>query len=87
MRREGAVIRIEAQPYVAIPFRVESDWSAASYFFELLAIAEGGSLSLRGLSQNSMQGDARQVEVWEKLGVKAGFTGEDVILTKTAQAG
>lgn len=84
VRREGAVIRIEAQPYVAIPFRVESDWSAASYFFELLAIAEGGCLFLRGLSQNSMQGDARQVEVWEKLGVAARFTGEEVVLTKAA---
>lgn len=84
VRREGAIIRIEAQPYVAIPYRVESDWSAASYFFELLAIAEGGSLSLRGLSRNSMQGDARQVEIWEKLGVTARFIGEDVILTKTA---
>lgn len=80
--REDTVIRIDCKPYEPVPYRIESDWSAASYFFELLAIAEGGEISLSGLRNDSVQGDARQVEVWEKLGVTAVFQGDEVILKK-----
>lgn len=66
-------IRIAPQPYKPVSYLVESDWSAASYFYELLAIAGNGTICLSGLSQQSLQGDARQIAVWEKLGVKTYF--------------
>lgn len=80
--RKGACIRVLPVPYRPVAFRVESDWSAASYFYELLAIADGGEICLSGLCPESVQGDARQMEVWRKLGIVTHFAGEDMLLTK-----
>lgn len=79
--REDAIIRIPPGHYLSRPFRVESDWSAASYFYECLAIAGKGEIKLKGLSRDSLQGDSRQVRVWEQLGVVTRFTEEGVVLT------
>lgn len=79
--REEAVIRIPPGNYIPRPFRVEPDWSAASYFYECLAIAGKGEIELKGLSRDSMQGDSRQARVWEQLGVITRFTDEGVVLT------
>lgn len=80
--RCGDHLEIAPVPYSPVPYRVESDWSAASYFYELLAIAEKGTLLLPGLKQESMQGDAGQVKVWEMLGVRTIFGEQGVTLVK-----
>ncbi len=80
--REESVIKIAAKPYIPVAYRVESDWSAASYFFELLAIGDGGEIYLPGLFSDSTQGDAKQIDVWKKLGVACRFVEDGVILTK-----
>ncbi|MDE5611581.1 MAG: 3-phosphoshikimate 1-carboxyvinyltransferase [Odoribacter sp.] len=83
--REGASVRVAPIPYKPVPFRVEADWSAASYFYELLAIADHGEIRLSGLQSDSVQGDARQIEVWERLGITTRFAGNEAILTKSRQ--
>lgn len=62
------MIGVKPGEYRSVPYRVESDWSAASYFYELLAIAGEGEIILTGLKEKSMQGDSRQTVVWRKLG-------------------
>lgn len=76
------MVRIAPVPYRPVRFRVESDWSAASYFYELLAVADGGEIQLPGLLPESVQGDARQVGLWEKLGILTQYTREGVVLRK-----
>lgn len=78
---EESVIAIEPGCYSPVVYRVESDWSAASYFYELLAIAGHGEICLPGLSQNSTQGDSGQVEVWKRLGVSTRFEPDAVVIT------
>ena len=80
MRHFGAAVQVGENmvevrpcPYVPVSFSVESDWSAASYFYEWLAIREEGVICLPGLFADSLQGDAGQVKVWEKLGVQTVF--------------
>ena len=80
--REDTVIRVKPGEYRPIPYRVEADWSAASYFYELLAIAERGEIVLKGLQSESMQGDSRQVEVWSKLGILTDYQERQVRLFK-----
>lgn len=75
-------ILVYPQDYRAIPYTVESDWSAASYFYELLCLAEEGELFLRGLRSESCQGDAQQVPLWEKFGVRTIFEKDGVRLIK-----
>ena len=53
--------------YVGREYAIEPDASAASYFFALPAIL-GGSMTIRGLSRNSLQGDVAFVDCLEKMG-------------------
>jgi 3-phosphoshikimate 1-carboxyvinyltransferase len=62
---------IPAQQYYAADFTVESDWSAASYWFAFAALAEKADISLPRLTLESLQGDHVITEIMEPLGVKA----------------
>ena len=81
--RDGTSVQVAPVPYKPVPFRVEADWSAASYFYELLTIAGDGEVRLPGLLSDSVQGDARQIGVWEKLGVTTRFADNEAILSKS----
>ncbi|MDR0734009.1 MAG: 3-phosphoshikimate 1-carboxyvinyltransferase [Dysgonamonadaceae bacterium] len=71
---EGNIIRIAPQTYTAQPFKVESDWSAASYWYETAALArENPEVELLGLTKNSLQGDAKVADIFEPLGIKTDF--------------
>ncbi len=78
---EGNTIKIAPQDYRMQPFCVESDWSGASYFYEALCLVDEGELFLQGLQQNSLQGDAKQVALWEKLGIHTTFEKGGVRIT------
>ncbi|NDV60139.1 3-phosphoshikimate 1-carboxyvinyltransferase [Bacteroides sp. 519] len=75
-------LQIAPQTYTSIPYTVESDWSAASYWYQITALADKAEIILPGLLSDSYQGDHRGAEVFEKLGVKTTFTKEGVLLTK-----
>ena len=74
-------INIKPQVYSPVPFQVESDWSAASYWYEILSVAREGKITLRGLKKDSCQGDSRVAEIFESLGVSTEYTKHGVILT------
>ncbi|MDR1610732.1 MAG: 3-phosphoshikimate 1-carboxyvinyltransferase [Candidatus Symbiothrix sp.] len=72
---EENTVRIAPQTYIARPFKVESDWSAASYWYETVALAQGNmEVELLGLEKNSLQGDSKSAELFENLGVKTDFS-------------
>lgn len=73
-------ITIAHQPYQAIPFTVESDWSAASYWYEMLCLAGKGSLFLSGLQENSLQGDSKVADYFAELGITTLFEPDGVRL-------
>ncbi|GHT53520.1 3-phosphoshikimate 1-carboxyvinyltransferase [Bacteroidia bacterium] len=71
---EDKTIRIAPQTYTARPFKVENDWSAASYWYEIMALAQGNpEVELLGLEENSLQGDSKSAELFENLGIKTDF--------------
>ena len=76
-------IFIAPQDYHPIDYYVESDWSAASYWYEMLSLVGNGDIYLKGLFQNSYQGDSKVAELYEQLGVHTTFLSEGVILTST----
>lgn len=78
----GQTIRVAPQEYRPVRFTVESDWSAASYWYEILALAPQGEVELPGLFKNSMQGDAAGANLFARLGVGTSFTSSGVVLKK-----
>ena len=80
--RDADSITVAPQPYRSIPFTVESDWSAASYWYQLAALAPDAEIELTGLFRRSYQGDSRGAEVFARLGVITEFTPQGVRLRK-----
>ena len=82
---DDATICVAPQSYRPLKeFRVESDWSAASYWYELVALSPDpeARIVLPYLFENSLQGDSRIREFFVPLGVHTEFTTEGVVLTK-----
>ncbi|PRY11619.1 3-phosphoshikimate 1-carboxyvinyltransferase [Pontibacter ummariensis] len=79
---EGNTITVAHQQYKAASFHVESDWSASSYWYSLVALAKEADITLLGLREKSFQGDSAIVNIMYRLGVHTSFTEEGVKLTK-----
>lgn len=77
------IIKVAHQKYSSNDYTIESDWSGASYWYSIAALADVAEIELLGLRKESNQGDSVLVELMEKLGVKSTFTDTGVILTKT----
>lgn len=77
-------IAVAPQPYKSIPFTVESDWSAASYWYQMAALSPSAEtkIELLGLFPESYQGDSRGAEVFARLGIQTEYTERGVQLTK-----
>ncbi len=83
---EHNLIRVEPQPYRAGTYTIESDWSGASYWYSLVALADAAQVKLLGLRQPSWQGDSAIVSIMDQLGVATKFEEDGVTLTKKAAA-
>ena len=78
-------ISVAPQPYQSVPFTVESDWSAASYWYQIAALSPEAEIELLGLFRNSYQGDSRGAEVFSRLGITTEFTPKGVKIKKTGK--
>ena len=75
-------INIPHQKYRPTTITVESDWSAASYWFAFTALADKAEITLPNITPESLQGDRVIVDIMEPLGVKAQLKGTNLQLTK-----
>ncbi|HLP04570.1 MAG TPA: 3-phosphoshikimate 1-carboxyvinyltransferase [Paludibacter sp.] len=82
---ENNTIEIEPQTYIPVQYTVESDWSGASYWYEILAIAAKGRIFLPGLNKNSYQGDSKTAELFAQLGVRSEFRPDGVVIEASGQ--
>lgn len=64
----------------ATPFKVEGDWSAASYWYETAALT-GRQFIIDNLTDLSLQGDSRLSDIFARLGVDTTFSGDHVTIT------
>ncbi len=78
----GQTIKVVPQEYKPIPFTVESDWSGASYWYQMAALNKNAEVELLGLFKNSLQGDAAVAGIFTQLGVSTTFTDKGVTLKK-----
>lgn len=74
---------------VEMPYKkttIESDWSSASYWFSIVALSEiGTKITLSSYKQNSLQGDAALVEIYNNFGVETIFNNDNSItISKTS---
>ena len=79
---EGSSITVPHQKYKGTTYSVESDWSAASYWFSVAALAKECTLLIKGYKSDSLQGDRIITSIMEKMGVKSTFNEEGILLEK-----
>ena len=66
-------ISVAPQPYSLTNYHVESDWSAASYWYEIVALSTGYEVQLPLLFPESYQGDSQVARIFDLLGVKTEY--------------
>ena len=67
-------IEVKPQPYQSRPYLIENDWTSASYWYELMSLADDDSeVQLTGLTDGSLQGDSMVRYLFNMLGVKTTF--------------
>ncbi|GGE33922.1 MULTISPECIES: 3-phosphoshikimate 1-carboxyvinyltransferase [Sphingobacterium] len=75
-------IQISKQPFSASTIYVEPDWSAASYWYSIVALSKDGHIVLPGLKESSLQGDMAIVEIMTHFGVESSFESDGLHLRK-----
>ena len=74
-------VTVKPFPYTQRQYTIESDWSAASYWYEIVALTGDmeSPARLSGLFDNSKQGDSIVRYIFSLLGVKTKFNAQDGI--------
>jgi len=72
---DAKTISVAPTGYQRRPFTVESDWSASSYWYELVALApdEQSSVELPALFAESLQGDSAVERIFRVFGVQTEY--------------
>lgn len=76
--KETMKISVLPQQYMAREYYIESDWSASSYWYEIMALANDGKtreseevrIQLEGLFEKSLQGDAAIADFFAQIKAK-----------------
>ena len=68
-------ISVTPKPYKERNYYIENDWSAASYWYEMMALSthEDDEIRMEGLMDGSKQGDSSVRYIFSLLGVKSTF--------------
>ncbi|KGE13301.1 3-phosphoshikimate 1-carboxyvinyltransferase [Sphingobacterium deserti] len=78
-------ITVQPQAFQTATIYVEPDWSAASYWYAIIALSENGSIVLPGLKAHSLQGDIAIVDIMSHFGVASSFQEDGLHIAKVAE--
>jgi 3-phosphoshikimate 1-carboxyvinyltransferase len=79
VERSANTVRVSAARLSRDEYRVEGDYSSASYWFAAAA-ATRGTMRVSGLAQHSAQGDARFLDILREMGCAVAWDGDDVVV-------
>ena len=65
--------------------KVEPDWSAAAFWYEMASFSDNAEILLKNLNINSLQADAAAIKMFESLGVETISVEEGVVVGKTTR--
>ena len=82
---EGNQIYIEKQEFKPSTLIAEPDWSAASYWYAIAALAQEAIVCLPHLKAYSLQGDSKITELMANFGITSQFKNEELLLTKESK--
>jgi 3-phosphoshikimate 1-carboxyvinyltransferase len=84
VEQQGGSIHISHQRYKPMPVKVDADWSAASFWYEIAAFSPDPGIRLTGLHASGIQGDEQVSAIFTRLGVKTEYSIQGTLLRKSA---
>jgi 3-phosphoshikimate 1-carboxyvinyltransferase len=82
---ERAAILVPRARYLGTDYAVEADASSASYLLAMAALHAGAEVTVRGLGEGSLQGDAAFARVLERMGAEATYERETIRVCGTGR--
>ncbi len=82
IKKNNNLISIARQHYKSGILNIEADWSSASYWFSIAALAEDAEIELIGLKELSKQGDRKIIDMVNSLGIVSQYTPQGIFLKK-----
>ena len=79
-------ITIEPQPFQPATLTVEPDWSAASYWYSIAALADSAEISLPALKEKSLQGDSQIQKIMKIFGIATAKNENGILITNLGLA-
>lgn len=79
-------LHVAPQPYQSVPYYIESDWSAASYWYEIVLLSHDACITLPGLFADSYQGDSQVASIFRSLGIESVYNNKTVTICKNGQS-
>ena len=80
--RNDRDITVKPGRYNIENIKVEPDWSAAAFWYEMVSLSDDAEVLLKNLNINSLQADAAAIKMFENLGVKTIATEEGTVVKK-----
>lgn len=84
-RWDTGTISVFPGTYAVGDYRVESDWSGASYWYVMALLEEHARIRLSFLKNESLQGDSALVNIFHGLGLVSEFRQGQLVLTRLAR--
>jgi len=77
----GNSISIKPQSFKPATLIVEPDWSAASYWYSIAALADEAEISLPALKERSLQGDSQIQKIMKVFGISTEKTAKGISIS------
>ena len=75
-------LKVEPQSYRSTPYYIEGDWSAASYWHEIVALSKDATITLPSLFRKSYQGDSKMADQFAQLGARTSYKENGITILK-----
>ena len=82
VERNDRDIMVKHGAYNIENIKVEPDWSAAAFWYEMVSLSDGAEVLLKNLNINSLQADATAIKMFENLGVETIAAKDGVVVKK-----
>ena len=83
VERNDRKITVKPSRYKFDDFKIEPDWSAAAFWYEILALSDKTQIFFKDLKIDSLQADAVTKVVFKSLGIETISADNGVIIKKT----
>ena len=84
VERNSRKITVNPSRYKFDDFKIEPDWSAAAFWYEILALSDKTQMLFKDLKIDSLQADAVTKDVFKSLGIETLSVDKGVMIKKTA---